>query len=139
MNISTYLTFGGNCKEAMNFYKECFEGEVTMQTVGESPMGDKVPADKKNHIMHASLMKNGALLLMASDMMMNGEVVIGNNVNLCVNVDTEEDARSIFDKLSDGGEITHPLKEEFWGALYGDFKDKFGVRWMFNFDKKTQK
>jgi PhnB protein len=138
-NISVYLTFDGNCKEAMNFYKEAMGAELTMQTVGESPMADKMPAEKHDKIMHSSLLKDGTLLLMASDMMMNGEVVQGNTVNLCVNTDTEENVKTMFAKLSEGGEVTHPLKEEFWGALYGDFKDKFGIRWMFNFDKNAKK
>jgi PhnB protein len=70
-NISVYLTFDGNCKEAMNFYKEAMGAELTMQTVGESPMADKMPAEKHDKIMHSSLLKDGTLLLMASDMMMN--------------------------------------------------------------------
>lgn len=138
-NISVYLTFDGNCKEAMNFYKEALGAELTMQTVGESPMADKMPVEKHDKIMHSSLLKDGALLLMASDMMMGDKVVQGNTVNLCVNANTEEAVKDMFAKLSEGGEITHPLKEEFWGALYGDFKDKFGIRWMFNFDKNVKK
>jgi PhnB protein len=35
--MNPYLTFNGNCKEAMNFYKEIFGRELSMMTAGESP------------------------------------------------------------------------------------------------------
>ena len=55
--INAYLTFSGNCREAMNFYKSCLGGELTLQTIGESPLGDKMPPQMKDSILHSTLIK----------------------------------------------------------------------------------
>ena len=53
LGIKPYLTFNGNCKEAINFYKEALGGEILFtQTFGESPMKGQ-GADEL--IMHTSL------------------------------------------------------------------------------------
>jgi PhnB protein len=36
--INAYLTFNGNCRQAMTFYRECLGGELTLQAVKGSPM-----------------------------------------------------------------------------------------------------
>ncbi len=131
--INAYLNFNGNCKEAMAFYQECLGGVLQSITMGESPMADQLPPEKKDHIMHSNLTREGVLLLMASDGM--GSSVEGTNVVLSLNCSSEEEANTFFSKLSEGGKITHPLKVEFWGALFGQLTDKFGIHWMLNYDK----
>ena len=132
--INAYLHFAGKCREAMEFYKECLGADLTMQTVGESPMAAQMP-DAKNNIMHATLNKGDKVLLMASDMMEADEANPGNIVSLSVDTESEEETKTIFSKLAEGGKIGHALKEEFWGGIYGDLTDKFGINWMFNFQK----
>lgn len=129
--LNPYLRFNDEkCREAMTFYKECIGGELTFQTVGESGAPD-MPAEIKDRIMHASL-KNGGVVFYAADMMRD-KAVVGDNVSLSLDCENEKEARSLFEKLSEGGEIFSPLKEEFWGSLFGMFTDKFGVEWMINF------
>ncbi|MEJ0101299.1 MAG: hypothetical protein WDO19_01540 [Bacteroidota bacterium] len=41
--IISYLTFNGNCREAMIFYKECLGGELSLTVAGESPVANQVP------------------------------------------------------------------------------------------------
>lgn len=136
--INAYLGFNGQCREAMNFYKECLDGDLTMQSVSETPMGAQCPESMKDHIMHAELKKNG-LLLMATDMTPTGEEVVkGNNFALSLSCSSEEEINHFFKKLSEGGKIVEPVKKQFWGALFGVFTDKFGIRWMLNFDKNQQ-
>lgn len=132
--INAYLNFNGNCREAMTFYKECLGGELSMQTVGEAPIADQMPPEARQNIMHAAL-TNGVLVLMASDMMGPGEPVHGNTMALLLNCSSEEEIKTFFSKLSAGGKVDHALKEEFWGSTYGDLTDKFGRRWMLNYDK----
>lgn len=129
-----YLAFAGNCREAMTFYKGCLGGDLVMQTVGETPMASQMPPATHKNIMHAAL-TNGAVGLMASDMMEPGKIVQGNTFSLMIDCSSEEEIKSLFPKLSAGGKVHHPLKEEFWGSTFGDFTDKFGVRWMMNWDK----
>jgi PhnB protein len=117
----------------MTFYKECLGGELNLMTVGESPMAAQMPPEAKKNILHAQL-KNGAITLMASDMMGPGGVTKGTNISLTVNCSSNKEADALYAKLSAGGTAIHPMKEEFFG-YYGDLTDKFGLNWMFNYEK----
>lgn len=132
--INAYLTFKGNCEEAMNFYKECLGGELTLNKVEGSPAEEHCPPEAKNQIMHANLIKDD-LILMASDMLWPGELEHGNSITLSINCSSEEEINEFFTKLAEGGQVTQPLEDQFWGALFGMLTDKFGLKWMLNFDK----
>ena len=132
--INSYLTFNGNCREAMTFYKTCLGGELTLQTIGESPLADKMPPKMKDCILHATL-TNGTLLIMASDMVGEKGLIKGTAVSLMLNCSSEDEIRDYYTKLSLGGEATHPLEISFWGALFGDLTDKYGNQWLLHFDK----
>ncbi|HEY6062822.1 MAG TPA: VOC family protein [Chitinophagaceae bacterium] len=135
--INTYLTFSGNCREAMTFYKECLGGELTLQTIGESPIADRMPAKMKECILHSAL-TNGAWVLMGSDMVGETGLLKGNSVSLMLNCSSEEEIKNCFEKLSSGGKKDHPLEDSFWGALFGDLTDKFGNHWLLHFDKNSK-
>jgi PhnB protein len=132
--LNPYLSFDKNCREAMNYYKECFGGNLTLQTVAEMPeMAAKMPPEFKDRILHSSL-TSGGVTIMASDL--NRETPNeGNTYQLCVNCETEDELNSFFTKLSAGGKITEPLADMPWGAKYGGLTDKFGKNWIFNFQK----
>lgn len=132
--INTYLTFSGNCRQAMTFYKHILGGELNLQTIGESPMADKMPSAMKDFIMHSHL-TNGDIVLMGSDMVSESGLVKGNAVSLLLNCSSEAEIRDWFEKLSTGGNVEHPLEDSFWGALFGDLTDKFGNHWLLHFDK----
>jgi len=136
--IHTYLTFNGNCREAMNFYKACLGGDLSLQTIGESPLADKMPEQMKDGILHATLIKD-KLVLMGSDMVSDNGLVRGNAVSLLLQCSSEDEIRNVYFLLSDGGEATHPLHDTFWGALFGDLKDKYGNTWLLHFDKNAGK
>lgn len=132
--INSYLTFGGNCREAMNFYKECLGGELTLQTIGESPLADKMPAAMKECILHATLTKEG-LILMGSDMVGERGLIKGNAVSLAISCSSEEEIENFYEKLSAGGNKDHALEQSFWGATFGDLTDKYGNHWLLSYDK----
>jgi PhnB protein len=129
--INAYLHFGGNCAEAMRFYKDCLGGELKMQTIGDSPMAAQMPKEIHGNVIHSVLEKDG-FVIMASDMMEPGGVVQGNTMTLCVVADSKQEIETLFSKLSVGGTVGHPLKEEFFGT-FGDLTDKYGIDWMFQF------
>jgi len=135
--INAYLTFNGNCREAMEFYRDCLGGELTMQTIGESPMADKMPEKMKECILHASLAK-GPMLIMATDCVPPPGLIKGNSVSMCINCDSEAEIRSGFEKLSAGGTADHPVEDTFWGALFGGLTDKYGNHWLLNYDKNKK-
>lgn len=135
--INSYLTFSGNCREAMTFYKECLGGELTFQTVGESPLSSKMPKQMNDCILHATLTKN-ELLLMGSDMVPQSGLLRGNSVSLSLTCGSEEEIKKVYKKLSTGGKTDHPLEETFWGALFGDLTDKFGNHWLLNHNRNLK-
>lgn len=131
--INAYLTFDGNCAEAMNFYKDCLGGELVLTKVGDSPLAEQCGSDMENKIMHAHL-SHGAIVLMASDKIMPGDFIRGNSCSLALQCSSEEEINTFFNQLSTGAVIIEPLKQQFWGAIFGMFNDKFGVTWMLNFE-----
>lgn len=130
--VNPYLNFENNCREAMNFYKDCLGGELNIMTVGEMPeMAAQMPPEMKDAIMHSSL-TSGGIVIMASDL--NREKAIeGNTVQLCINCDSEEQLNEYFTKLSAGGKIIDPVADVPWGAIYGALIDKYGKQWLLNF------
>ena len=135
--INSYLTFNGNCREAMTFYKKCLGGKLTLQTIGESPFAGKMPAQMKECILHSILAKDN-LVLMATDCVSEQGLVKGNSVSLMLNCSSEKEIRTCYTSLSDGGQATHPLEDTFWGALFGDLTDKFGNHWLLNYVKNQK-
>lgn len=134
--INTYLTFSGNCREAMNFYKDCLGGELVFQTIGESPLSEKMPQQMKDYILHATLTR-GEMQLMGSDMVADNGLTIGNSVSMSLDCESEEEIRSAYEKLTAGGEATHPVEQSFWGALFGDLTDKFGNHWLLTYSRSS--
>lgn len=129
--LNPYLKFNDDkCREAMEFYKSILGGELTFQTVGESPMKGQMP-DGLNKIMHAEL-KSPGILFFASDMMRD-KAVVGDNVGLTLNCESEEEINTLFNKLSEGGNVFMPVEHAFWGALFGVVTDKYGIEWMLNY------
>src|SRR5436309_2765118 len=110
--ISSYLTFNGNCREAMTFYKKCLGGRLFFQTIGESPLSEKMPKKMKKCILHSTL-ANGSLLLMGSDMVNEKGLLKGNSVSLILTCKSEKEIREYYKNLSKGGEQTHPLENTF--------------------------
>lgn len=132
--INSYLTFSGECREAMTFYKECLGGELELLTVGNSPMSEQMPPEMKETIMHSSL-TNDAFVLMASDMCPDPNLARGNAVSMLIECTSEDEIRGLYDKLGAGGKAGHPVETTFWGALFGTLTDKYGNHWLLNYVK----
>ncbi|MEZ4887749.1 MAG: glyoxalase/bleomycin resistance/extradiol dioxygenase family protein [Chitinophagales bacterium] len=131
VQFNPYLTFNGNCREAMTFYKDCLGGTLHFQTIGDSPMADEIPFKFRDYILHATLTKN-KWVLMGSDIVAESGRVVGNSVSLMVHCSSEEEIRTCYQKMSDACQCSHPLESTFWGALFGGLTDKFGNQWLFN-------
>ena len=133
--LTCYLLFNGNCKPAMEFYKSCLGGELSLTRVGDSSMKDHMPAAMHDKVINAQLKTDG-IHIAASDWLRPGQTPIqGNTVCLYLSGGTSQELKTLFDRLSDGAEITDPMTEQFFGT-YGALNDQFGIRWMFHADKK---
>lgn len=136
MKLITYLTFAGNCEEAINFYKEAIGAEILLvNRMGESPM--EVPENLKGKIMHARL-RIGENELYMSDTFDPSSLSQGNNVSLSIQIDDTAQLEKLFTRLSAGGTVMMSLQDTFWGARFGMFVDKFGIQWMMNCELKKE-
>jgi PhnB protein len=89
IQLNPYLSFNGKCREAMTFYKECFGGELTLQTFGETPLANNVADEMQDRIIH-SMLSNGSFVLMATDMTRPGEGYNpGNDMAISLNFDKD--------------------------------------------------
>ncbi len=126
--INAYLTFNGNCHEAMSFYKDCFGGELTIETVKGSPMESHWPKEVQNNILHSSLISE-TITILASDMVEQNGLTVGNNVTLALACKTDPEIEIYFQKLSQDGTIKYPL-HNFYSGKIGGIIDKFGINWF---------
>lgn len=124
-----YLNFDGNAREAMYFYKRCLDAELRMQTFAET--GHHGPPGAGDRVMHARLEK-GPMVVMASDSMPGTPYTQGNNFHVAVQCDSVDEIERVFERFAEGGSVTLPLQDTFWGSRFGMLTDKFGVNWMFN-------
>lgn len=136
MQLHTYLTFNGNCREAMLFYQYCLGGQLSFQTIGASPLSEKMPAAMRNCIVQAVLTNSG-LVLMATDLVSDQGLIRGNAVSLTLSCSSEEEIQNCYTKLCKGGAASHPLTNNFWGVLSGDLQDKYGNHWILHYRQES--
>ena len=135
MRLNPYLNFAGNAEEALNFYKNALSGNViAIMRYGESPM--PCDEDYKQKIMHARLEFKGNLIML-SDVFKGQPVCTEGNISLSIEMDVEK-GDELFNKLAEGGTVTMPMADQFWGARFGMLKDKFGTHWMINCTLKKE-
>src|SRR5690349_24986430 len=124
--LNPYLSFKDNAREAMDFYKSVFGGELTRSTFGEG--GLEHSPDEKNKIMHSQLATPSGFTLMASDVPADMGPPAGNG-SISLSGENEAELRGYWDKLTQGGSIFQPLEKAPWGDSFGMVADKFGVSW----------
>lgn len=138
--VSTYVNTANKTEEAFNFYKTIFGTEFTapgFRRMGDIPVMEGMPPmsdSMKNLVMHVELPITGGHVLMGTDAPeeMGFKVIEGNNIHINLETDSREEAKRLFDALSEGGKISMPLQDMFWGAYFGSFTDKYGINWMVN-------
>jgi PhnB protein len=136
--LNSYLSFEGNCEEAFNFYKSVFGGEFSYlerYSKMSEQSGMKISPEDKEKIIHISLPLSRETLLMGSDVLAS-KITAGNNVSLSITTGSKDDADRYFRKLSEGGKITMPMNDTFWGDYFGMLIDKYGINWMIGFNEK---
>ena len=127
--LNPYVNFDGNTREAMEFYKDVFGGELVINTFAEFGNPDPAVADKT---MHALLETEHGFTLMASDGPPGTELKVGDNISISLSGDDADELRGYWDKLSEGGTVSVPLEKQMWGDEFGSCRDPFGIDWMVN-------
>ena len=137
--LNPYLNFDGKAEEAFNFYRSIFGGEFVggINRMGDAPGTENLPVEEKNRVMHIALPVGGDLL-MASDICpsFGQHLRVGNNNYVSIFPESREEADRLFKGLSEGGTVEMPMEDQFWGAYYGSFQDKFGTYWMVNYTEQ---
>jgi PhnB protein len=126
--LNPYISFRDNARQALEFYRDVFGGNLNVNTFGQ--YGDpKAPG--ADNVMHGQLDTGNGFTLMASDTPPGMDFNEGaGNITISLSGDDEQELRGYWDKLSDGGTVTMPFEKQMWGDLFGMCTDKFGVPWM---------
>ncbi|RSN34867.1 hypothetical protein DMC61_05345 [Amycolatopsis sp. WAC 04169] len=127
--LNPYISFAGDARQAMEFYKSVFGGELTLNTFGEAGMAGTPAADQ---IMHSQLDSPSGYTIMASDTPPGMEHKPGTNVSVSLSGDDGEELRGYWEKLSAEGTVSVPFEKQMWGDEFGACTDKFGISWMVN-------
>lgn len=139
MTLQTYLFFDGNCAEAFDFYRSVFGGEFSSRsTYADAPADMGIRDDDRNKIMHVSL-PIGDSVLMGSDHCEGAGPPLSHGTNFAVSYTpaNRKEAERVFAKLLEGGEVSMPLQDTFWGSYFGQGTDRFGIAWMINVDQQA--
>lgn len=130
-----YLTFDGNCEEALHFYQDILGGNLTVVTRYNNPAMN-APEHYKDKILHARLEVNEFFAIYASDTW-PGKPTRKNSGDVSFSIiykDTIEEAQKVYDKLAEGGKASMPFAKQFWGDYHGNLVDRYGIHWNINFE-----
>lgn len=138
--INPWINFNGNAEEAFTFYKSVFGGDFTKilrfkdLSSPESPVPDK----EANKIMYIAL-SIGQNILIGNDVPESmGRVNENENRSkISISAESKEQADALFNGLSVGGTVEMPIGDSPWGTYFAMFRDKFGIEWMVEFDRKN--
>jgi PhnB protein len=128
--LNPYLNFRGQAREAVEFYRSVFGGDLSLSTFGDFQMPG-VDESEKDKVMHSQLTTPAGFTLMVSDVPahMPGDVTNGT---VSISGDETDEIRGYFDALAAGGEVSMPLSQAPWGDHFGQLTDKYGVQWLVN-------
>lgn len=131
-SLSPYLSYNGNCAEAMNFYAKLFGAKLeALMTYGDLKDEMPCPPGGEKLVMHAYLVHPG-FTLMAGDTPPGMEFKGIEGAMMAITFDTTAEAERVFKALSEGGKVTMPLEETFWAKTFGMVTDRFGTPWGIN-------
>ncbi|MFG2295799.1 VOC family protein [Streptomyces sp. NPDC048603] len=128
--LNPYISFAGDAKQALEFYKEALGGNLSVHAYGD--FGSEAPPGYADKIMHGMLETPGGFTLMCADNPPGTEHSSGNDFAVSLSGDDADELRGYWDKLRAGGTVTVPLEKQMWGDVFGMCTDRFGITWMVN-------
>ncbi|CCK25915.1 hypothetical protein BN159_1536 [Streptomyces davaonensis JCM 4913] len=132
--LNPYLTFGGDARQAMEFYQQVFGGTLNLNSYGDFGQPDPAMADK---IMHGMLETPNGFTLMGADNPEGAGKQGEHKYAISLSGDDDAELRGYWEQLSEGGQVSVPLDKQMWGDVFGMCTDRFGVPWMVNISEKT--
>lgn len=131
VQVIPYLTYGGDCEEALNFYAGILGGEVRIENRYDNP-AMKAPESYKNKILHARLILEGGAIYASDTFPGNATAKTSGDVSITLMLTDLEKAKQAFTALAEGGRINFPFDKQFWGAYHGSLTDRYGFNWNLN-------
>ena len=131
MQLNPYLTFNGQCEQALKFYEKVLGAKIQgMMTWGEMPGTDQLPPESHKLIMHATL-TIGDQELMGADSP-PGRYQKPQGINVSIHLKDSAEGERIFNDLAENGNVIMPFQKTFWSHGFGMCIDQFGIPWMVN-------
>jgi PhnB protein len=131
--LNPYLSFAGNAREALEFYRDVLGGELSIMTFEEG--GLPHAEGEGNKVMHGQLETPSGYTLMAADAVEGtpGQVASGVQISLSGDVSADDELSGYYERLlAGGGTQIEPLVTAPWGDKFGMLTDRFGIVWMVN-------
>ncbi len=123
-----YLSFNGNCREAMTFYQQCLGGELTLQRVNQVPVNYHWPRGIGDYILEATLSGEN-MVIMGTDLI-DTSINYGNSVSIFLRCNTKEEMINYYNKLSQAAQVTYPVTENAYGGMNCMLTDRYGIHWL---------
>jgi PhnB protein len=128
--LNPYISFPGEARQAMEFYKDVFGGDLAVHTYGD--FGAEAPPGYGDKIMHSMLETPSGFTLMGADSPPGQDAGRGSAISVSLSGDDADELRGYWDRLSEGGTVTVPFEKQMWGDVFGMCTDRFGITWMVN-------
>ena len=120
-----------NCKEALEYYKEVFGGEIKNIQMAD---GKEMFKGFEGKIIHSELHVNDDCVLYLVDIF--GEKKGAGDNHLVLALESEEEINNIYQALSKNGSVKFELQKTFWGAYHAVVTDCYGNTWGLNYSEK---
>lgn len=127
--LNPYISFTGDARQAMEFYRDVFGGELNLSTFGEFGQTEVPDPDQ---VMHANLHTPSGFTIMAADTPPGMTHTAGDNIAISLSGDDSAQLRGYWERLSSDGRVSVPLEKQMWGDEFGMCTDRFGINWMVN-------
>ncbi|MFI8447063.1 VOC family protein [Streptomyces erythrochromogenes] len=128
--LNPYISFDGDARQAMEFYKEVFGGTLALNTYGD--FGGEEAGETADRIMHGMLETASGFTLMGADNPPGTQHSPGNNISVSVSGEDAAELRGYWEALSGSGTVSVPLEKQMWGDVFGMCTDRFGITWLVN-------
>ena len=126
--VTPHLNFRGSAREALEFYRDAFGGELTIISYADMGNTDPQTAD---HVVWGQVSAPDGFRVMAYDVPAGRPWSPGEApFFVSVRGDDVEEVRGYWDALVDGATVVAPLASSGWAPLYGMLTDRFGVTWV---------
>ena len=128
MKMTVYVNYPGNCKQAMDYYKQHLGGTIDVVRTYEQMPGNPPAGLNKTSVLHARMTIGGATLMLSDGPPERVQPM--RSAYLTLSADSSPEAERIHKALSDGGEVFMGMEETFFAQRFSMLRDKFGASWM---------